>query len=75
MSAEPVEAHTFTPAKYIAALREREVPILLEERLAHFIAWLEERGVILWNISKVVAGDGEGFACNTNDLVWEYVNT
>ncbi|WP_156765944.1 hypothetical protein [Mycobacterium sp. E342] len=43
----------------------------LEDRLAHFIVWLEAKGVILWDTTQ----DEEGFNPNSLTLVDEYVNT
>jgi hypothetical protein len=36
-----------TPPKYIAMLKDRTAKVLLEQRLAHFIDWLHEKGIRL----------------------------
>lgn len=57
-----------TPPKFITALKDRDTKVLLEQRLAHFVDWLHEKGVRLENgevVSVSVAAE----------LIKEYVNT
>ena len=45
----PSELRSLTPPKFVASLRDKEAPLLLEERLKHFVAWLGSKGVALYD--------------------------
>lgn len=59
-----------TPPQYIKALKEKETPVLLEERLEHFMEWLAHKGCVLQvaNSSFSLADD------EISHLIEEYVN-
>lgn len=65
-----VREDTFTPPKYIAAQREREAPLLLEERLWEFIKWLSEQGITLTWAERVALSGTE-----IDRLIQDYVNS
>jgi len=61
---------SLTPPKYAAALGDRQAKVLLEERLAHFISWLNEREI--WLVT------GMDNALRPNEIekaIEEYVNS
>ena len=60
-----------TPPKHIVMLQERQALVTLEERLEHFIEWLQER---CWTIEP---HESKGTFDNDRalkELVQEYVN-
>lgn len=67
---ETTEFRSCTPPQYIKNLRAKEAPVLLEDRLEHFLSWLAERDFI------VVEGHGvpDGYGESTRIIVSEYVN-
>jgi hypothetical protein len=65
---------THTPPKFIAALREKDASLLLEQRLAHFIDWLKEHKdveLLLWTPNRSSRLTAEEKA----ELIREYVDS
>jgi len=62
---------TLTPPKYIEALRDREKSVLLEERLEHFMEWLQER---CWPIEPKESKSTFDNKSAIKALIEEYVN-
>lgn len=72
-----VHMHTnlrsLTPPKFVASLRDKEVPVLLEERLQHFLLWLKSRDVGL----HCYPMEGDAYSLTdleTRELLQEYIN-
>lgn len=61
---------TYTPPKWVQAQHNREAPVLLEERLMHFIKWAYQRGVRIEHKRH-----GRLQKDEIEELVLEYVNT
>jgi len=73
---------SFSPPEYQKRRIAEEAVVLLEERLEHFCAWLEEKGIVIWKVPLACRGDStvygsidEGHNPNYHVLVEEYVNT
>lgn len=70
MPNEQFEYRYHTPPKYANKLDERNRKVLLEDRLAHFIAWLADKGVVL-----LVRENGDIASEEYNaELIDEYMN-
>lgn len=64
-----VTLRRLSPPKYAAVLQERNQKVFLEERLAHFVDWLRDKGVHL--------SDGDGYIADGEDtqaLIDRYMN-
>lgn len=64
------EGVTCSPQEWVQRANQREIPILLEHRLAHFIDWMEKRGATFAGKSGAAIQRNK-----VHELVEEYVNT